>query len=116
MESAEEWLRKLRDFTYTLSLGRNRDKESCADIKIAILDTGITKKYYDYFREYIAEYKDFALGEDDFQQDATGHGSKAFRLLMKLNYRVKIFIGRVFQSTNADGNTEQVMAKVGFWR
>lgn len=81
-----------------------------------MLDTGITKKDYDTFRAYIEEYKDFASGDDDLQQDGTGHGSTALRLLMRLNYRVRVFVGRVFTSTNADDNTEQVMAKVGFGR
>lgn len=116
MESAEEWLRKLREFTCALSLVGNRDKEYCPEIKIAILDTGVTKKYYDYFKAYSEEYKDFASGEDDLQQDGTGHGSTALRLLMRLKHRVKVFVGRVFKSTNADDNTEQVMAKVGFGR
>lgn len=116
MESAEAWLKKLSDFTNALSLTGSRDTESCPKMKIAILDTGITKKYYDTFRTNIEEYKDFVSGEDDLQQDGTGHGSTALRLLMKLNYRVQVFVGRVFKSTNADDDTEQVMAKVGFWR
>ncbi|KAL7924540.1 hypothetical protein ACQKWADRAFT_311310 [Trichoderma austrokoningii] len=111
LKSAEEWLQKLSDLAYALSHVGKRDKKRCPEIKIAILDTGITKEYYDKFKAYIEEYKDFASGEDELQQDGDGHGSTILRLLLKLNYHVKIFVGRVFKSKEADDDTERVMTE-----
>jgi hypothetical protein len=114
LESGADWLQKLKDFTSTLTLVGQRDKEDCPEIKIAILDTGVTKECYDNLRAYIEDYKGFASGEDEIQQDGTGRGSTALRLLLKLNGSVKVFVGMVFKSVNADDDTEGVMAKVGF--
>lgn len=99
-----------------LSIAEERDTTNCPQIKIAILDTGIEKEYYDDFKDFIEEYKDFASGKDEYQQDETGHGSSTLRLLLKLNFDVKVFVGRVFKRNEADNETERVMAKVGLWK
>ncbi|KAK6449439.1 hypothetical protein FP744_10005689 [Trichoderma asperellum] len=111
LESAENWLQKLGDFTERLSIVGERDEKNCPQIKIAILDTGITKEYYDEVYEYIQEYKDFASKKDELYQDWTGHGSTTLRLLLKLNYDVKVFVGRVFEQNYAYKETERVMAE-----
>ncbi|KAL6904002.1 peptidase S8/S53 domain-containing protein [Trichoderma evansii] len=111
LKSAKEWLQNLDQLTEILSIIGKRDNKNCPQIKIAILDTGITKEYDDEVNEYIEEYKDFASGEDKLQQDGTGHGSSILRLLLKLNDDVKVFVGRVFERDEADDETERVMAE-----
>lgn len=95
-----------------LSNRPTRDEKHCPQIKIAILDTGIAKEYYDAFEDYVAEYKDFISGKDAFQQDGSGHGTKIIELLLRLNDNVKVFIGRVFERDEAGDETERVMAEV----
>ncbi|KAL7969998.1 hypothetical protein HDV63DRAFT_404576 [Trichoderma sp. SZMC 28014] len=110
-KSAVEWLHKLNELADTISMVGKRDKNNCPEIKVAILDTGITKECFHRCRASIEEYKDFAPGEDELQQDRDEHGSNALRLLLKLNGDVKVFVGRVFKSKVADDDTESVMAK-----
>jgi hypothetical protein len=98
--------------TEKLSIVGRRDRNKCPQMKIAILDTGITEKYYDEFSEYITEYIDFVTGKDELRQDETGHGSTTLRLLLKLNDCVEVFVGRVFEHNDADDETERVMAEV----
>jgi hypothetical protein len=63
-------------------------------------------------KDYIKEYKDFVSNNDKLQQDGTGHGTTALRLLLKLYDDAEVYVGRVFEHKDADDETERLMAEV----
>lgn len=99
--------------TSKLSINGGRSK-SCPKTKIAILDTGVTEKYYQDFEDYIKEYKDFVSHNDGLRQDGTGHGTTALRLLLKVYDDAEVYIGRVFETKDAGDETERLMAEASF--
>ena len=109
---AEKWLHDLDELTATLSCSRREDKTTCPPTKVAILDTGITKKYYRDHKDSIHDYKDFVSGLDTNPQDASGHGTSVLRLLLQLYEDAEVYIGRVFRKQDADDETERLMAEV----
>ena len=97
--------------TSKLSVVGKREK-CCPPTKIAILDTGVTEECYKVLKDFIKEYKDFISNNDKLQQDGTGHGTTALRLLLKLYDDAEVYVGRVFEHKDADDETERLMAEV----
>jgi hypothetical protein len=110
--SAEKWLHDLDELTTNLSCSRRKDKTACPPTKIAILDTGVTMKYYLDYKNSIHGYKDFVSGLDKNPQDASGHGTSILRLILQLYEDAEVFIGRVFEKQDANDKTERLMAEV----
>ncbi|KAJ0284453.1 hypothetical protein CBS470a_006835 [Colletotrichum nupharicola] len=77
-------------------------------VKIAILDTGVLKS----FKRRVSEYKDFVLRDDSEFQDFTGHGTEAVSLITRIYPDAEIFIGRVFERSQATDDTAALMAEV----
>lgn len=76
-------------------------------MKIAILDTGVSEEYDDL----VTDYKDFITQDEDEWQDKTGHGTIAVKLIKKLYHMAEIYVGRVFDGSQATDNTAALMAK-----
>lgn len=76
-------------------------------MKIAILDTGISENY----AEYVHDYKDFTSGKDDLYQDIPGHGTNACRLIAQVYSQAEIYVGRVFEHSDAGDMTATVMTE-----
>lgn len=81
-------------------------------IKVAVLDTGIDESHT--YRKYIKGYHDFVSGRHQQASDETGHGTSAVHIIFRLIPEVDIFIGRVFETDEANDTTRDLMAEVPF--
>lgn len=79
-------------------------------VKIAILDTGLTSRY----RKEVppARYHYFVDPSQKECQDTAGHGTKMFKVLRRVYSKAEIYVGRVFETSQASTQTADLMEKV----
>lgn len=106
--TSDRWFAQLENLKTILRLPRSKSDASYAPTKIAILDTGIDKSH----SSSVVEYRDFLDPKDVHRCDSTGHGTSAFKLLQKVYPEAQIFVGRVWESNQANHDTENIMTKV----
>ena len=106
---ADQWLRRVDALHLTLLA---KSKEPLYDhVRIALLDTGLPANHI--YAQHISGWKDFVTGNDTMA-DKTGHGSIGVEIIYKLFPRAHLFVARVFENTEADSGTQDLMAKVCF--
>lgn len=101
--SSATWFNQMEKLSSILQ-GRKAEKDSDSrPAKIAILDTGVEKGY----ARVIKQYRDFTRSYDTNEtcQDNTGQGAIAVRLVLEICYSAEIYVGRVFESSEANDNT-----------
>jgi subtilisin family serine protease len=105
---SDDWFQELDKLNLVLRVKPKEKHRLYRPTKIAILDTGVS----DDFAEFVECYKDFVGNEDDDCKDNTGHGTNAVRLIQKVYNKAEIYIGRVFEDSEATANTTTLMSQV----
>lgn len=104
---ADDWLRRIDVLHITL---RAKGEESRYEqVKIALLDTGITPD--NAHAHYIECFEDFILGGHTMI-DSTGHGTIGVELILKVFPSAKLYVGRVFEGATAKPKTADIMTEV----
>lgn len=84
--------------------------------KVAVLDTGVDIKHPDILtgiNNGRIKYYDF-VEDSETVIDLDGHGTHCASILAKLAPNAEIFVGRVFQHSQAVENSAAIVAKVNF--
>lgn len=110
-KTSEKWFSALSGLNSALAFRPRTETTSgfYRPVKIAVLDTGLKAEA----RDIIKGYKNFtgSNSDDDDLLDDTGHGTFAVRLLERVNKDAELYVGRVFESSQATGQTAIRMAK-----
>jgi hypothetical protein len=61
-------------------------------------------------------YKDFVNNNDAVKQEKTGHGTNSVKLMFKVYAEAEFYVARVFESNQANDDTQDLMLKVIHWR
>lgn len=80
-------------------------------MRVAVIDTGIDGK--DPYANHIQGYRDFVSGDDNRNQDNTGHGTNSVKLIYKVYHEAEVYVARVFEYDEANDDTQDLMLKVG---
>lgn len=94
-------------------LRRPKDQEDKSEynVKIAVIDSGITKNHPQMHQ--VKGYKDFVLGNDEEKADKTNHGSTGVDLICKvLEQGCDIFVARVFDTNAGSVEVQDRIAEV----
>lgn len=51
-------------------------------------------------------------GKDALKQDKTGHGTNSVKLIFKVLAEAEVYVARVFDTDEADENTQDLMLEV----
>jgi subtilisin family serine protease len=80
-------------------------------VKIAVLDTGLES--HPRFGDDVA-YQDFVQPEHRDRVDTTLHGTASVDLILRAYPEAELYVGRVFNNDQTDGETEPArLAEVG---
>ncbi|KAK1704940.1 hypothetical protein BDP67DRAFT_478738 [Colletotrichum lupini] len=105
--TSDRWFAQLENLKTVLRLPRSKITASYSPAKIAILDTGIDKSC----SSSVMEYRDFLDPKVVHCCDNTGHGTSAFKLLQKVYAEAQVFVGRVWESNQANHDTESIVTE-----
>ena len=78
-------------------------------VKIAVIDSGLWEERQG--DAYIC-YQNFIETWNDAHRDNPQHGTNSVDLIRKIYGRADIYVAKVFQGDQADGNTSKYMANV----
>jgi hypothetical protein len=78
--------------------------------KIAILDSGISKDH-DPKGQWVKGKREFVAPEDEECLDNTGHGTCAVQLILRVYNKAELYVGKVFNSSQATNGTPALMAE-----
>ncbi|KAJ5261225.1 hypothetical protein N7478_011820 [Penicillium angulare] len=107
---SDKWLERIdKEFCSLLRAKSKADRKSYAPVKIAVLDTGIHPQHYNVSN--ITDYKDFVNPLGQGKSDLTGHGSIGVSLTYKLLPNAQVYVGRVFETSQANNNTPVFLAQ-----
>jgi len=116
--TADKWINHIKDMNRIL--GKKTKKSPTPEykkVKIAILDTGIRKDTPEAPSPHwhrIKAYKDFVLKNNEDGIDNTGHGTNGVHLIFQCIADAEIYVGRVFEFSDAGPNTVDLMTEVSF--
>ncbi|KAK4201197.1 hypothetical protein QBC40DRAFT_324993 [Triangularia verruculosa] len=96
--SATAWFRELDEFNYTLRVKKKSDQQ----VRVAVLDTGISKEWYD--TGLVDGYRDFVKSQDDNPEDTSEslHGTNIARLFAKVHPDAKLFVARINETDEVE--------------
>jgi hypothetical protein len=109
--SSDVWFERLDMLNLVLRAKRQEKDISWRKSRVAILDTGMHEDL-DESDELVKNYKDFVGNDDQVWRDNVGHGTNAVRLTKKVYNMAEIYVGRVFEGSQASNDTETLMAQV----
>jgi hypothetical protein len=114
--SSDTWFDALDDLNEVLRIKKTLRDEDSKPVKVAILDTGISKDYFESVKAYIKEYKDFASGDDKNPKDTSSsqHGTNSVRIVQRVYIDAEIHVGRVFETDEANDHTADLMGEVHY--
>ncbi|KAJ3938315.1 uncharacterized protein N0V96_011560, partial [Colletotrichum fioriniae] len=105
--TSDKWFDRLERLKIVTRLSPSQRDASYAPARVAILDTGIEKRY----SSSIVDFRDFVDYRNVKPCDSTGHGTYAFSMLQRVHLEAQVFVGRVFENTVANDDTARIMAK-----
>ncbi|KAI3530064.1 extracellular alkaline serine protease [Colletotrichum filicis] len=105
--TSDKWFDKFEGLKLVMRLSPSQRDASYAPVRVAILDTGIDKRY----SSSIVDFRDFVDYRNVKACDSTGHGTYVFSLLQRVHLEAQVFVGRVFEKSHANDDTASIMAK-----
>ncbi|KAK1540415.1 extracellular alkaline serine protease [Colletotrichum paranaense] len=105
--TSDKWFDKFEGLKLVTRLSPSQRDASYAPARVAILDTGIDKRY----SPSIVDFRDFVDYRNVKPLDSTGHGTYTFSLLQRVHPEAQVFVGRVFKEGHANDDTASIMAK-----
>ncbi|KAK3941014.1 hypothetical protein QBC46DRAFT_111160 [Diplogelasinospora grovesii] len=99
---SETWFAQLDRLNLVLGAPKNGAKYQA--VRVAVLDTGIEKTWWDS----IEQYKDFVTLNDEIPQDLTGHGTNTAWLINKVFSKAELYIARVLDTNRMETSSSNV--------
>jgi subtilisin family serine protease len=93
---------------------KDEPSSSCPRVKLAVLDTGADLTHQDFIEaiaKRLIKHYDFIENTPNMV-DLVGHGTHCASQILKLAPNTELYIGRVFQSNQADLASPGILAKV----
>ncbi|KAI8724179.1 hypothetical protein NCS52_00275600 [Fusarium sp. LHS14.1] len=112
--SSTEWFNKFNDLNEYLTAHTCESNETyeANRVKVAVIDSGLREERQ---RDAHICYQNFIETWNDAHRDNPQHGTNSVNLVRKVYGRADIYVAKVFQGDEADGNTSKYMAKAIRW-
>ena len=109
--STTEWFNNLDVLNEYLTAHVSESNEACqaTRVKVAVIDSGLRE---DRQGDAYICYQNFIETWNDAHKDNPQHGTNSVDLIRKVYGRADLYVAKVFQGNEADGNTSRYMAKV----
>ncbi|KFY06829.1 hypothetical protein V492_07706 [Pseudogymnoascus sp. VKM F-4246] len=111
--SPGDWFTEIKSFERCIDVSRKDPDELHRRVRIAVLDTGVDIKHPDISRELQEgriKVHDFVTDSINIE-DLSGHGTHCTSVVAKFAPNAEIYVGRVFQTSQASDTSPEVLKK-----